>query len=586
MLILNSITNKESDVYMKRLFTYGKRYWLHLVVATLSSVGASVSTVVVIDILRQLIDSIAQQRLLSGLTLTVIKMLVTIVVGMLFNYLVIATTGYIGANLLKDLRNDSLKSIMKASPEFMNTNNFGDLIERMSEDIESLAGFMSGYFKDCLYVPIITLVYCVYLIRMQPTLAIICLLPLLILVPINIKLIKPIKLRQFQYVKELGMTNNNIQETFDGVEIIKAYNLQKKLEDKYYKALKKTFDTSNDIDLRQYNIEPLSRAIQEVPLAITLCLGGSLVLSGNITMGVLIALISTIKKLIDPLSNAYQLIVRSQTAMVGVSRVFDVINTPAEIYTTENLLTNNAPENVLTFNNVSFSYNPKEDTKTINTISFSIKKGTKVAFVGKSGSGKSTLLKLISRQLEIDEGSIDYYGVMYSDSAPDQIRRHLALIAQDTDIFSMTIADNVRIGNPKATPEQIMEALRLAGCDDFIRDMPDGMNSILTEKGSNLSGGQRQRIAIARAILKGAPVILLDEPTAALDKTTESYICQTINALAKDKTVITVAHRLHTIKDYDVIYVVDDGHIVEQGNHNELMNRQTIYYEMYQEYEK
>jgi ABC-type multidrug transport system fused ATPase/permease subunit len=421
---------------------------------------------------------------------------------------------------------------------------------------------------------------------MKPTLAIICLLPLLILVPINIKLIKPIKLRQFQYVKELGLTNNNIQETFDGIEIIKAYNLQKKMEDKYYKALKKTFDTSNHIDLSQYNIEPLSRAIQEVPLAIALCLGGSLVFSGNITMGILIALISTIKKLIDPLSSAYQLIVRSQTAMVCVSRVFDIIDTPAELNTTQDLVTNKKTENVLTFNNVSFSYKSKEATKTIDNVSFSIKKGTKVAFVGKSGGGKSTILKLISRQLEIDEGSIDYYGVKYSDSAPDQIRRHLALIAQDTDIFSMSIADNVRIGNPKATPEQIMEALRLAGCDDFIRDMPDGMNCILTEKGSNLSGGQRQRIAIARAILKGAPVILLDEPTAALDKTTENYICQTIHALAKDKTVITVAHRLNTIKDYDVIFVVDGGRIVEQGNHNELMDKQELYYQMYREFEK
>lgn len=570
---------------MKQLFMYSKKYWWYMIAAAVSSVASSVAAVMVIDILRNMIDTIAQGSLKQMFLFTGIKMAGVLAAGMLSNYLVVAMTGYIGAGFLKDLRNDSLKSVMNASPESVQLCDYGDLMERMSEDIEGLAGFVSGYFKDCLYVPVITLVYSVYLIILEPRLAVLCLFPLLIMVPLNVKFMKPIKLRQFQYTKELGLTNNHIEQAFAGAEVIKSYNLQKQMEEKYYKALKKTLDTSGDTDLRQYHIEPISRAIQEVPLAVAICVGGAFVFSGNITIGILIAYISVIKKLIEPLSSAYQLIVRSQTAMVSVSRVFDVMKIPAERNEENDVVLDRKSQEILRFDHVSFCYGANGDTA-IRDITFSIGKGQKVAFVGRSGSGKSTVLKLIARQVNTDMGKITYCGTDYKQIAPKQIRSEMAFIAQETDLFPMSVADNIRVGNPNITREQIRKVLKLAGCEEFLDGMSNGMDTVLNEKGSNLSGGQRQRLAIARAIAKDADVLLLDEPTSALDKGTEKVICQTIEDLSKDKTVITVAHRLPTIKDYDKILVFEKGRIIEQGNHSELMRKQGVYYQMYSEFEK
>ncbi len=567
---------------MNRLIKYTKKYYIQMLAAVAASVGTSAATVAVIDLLRQLIDSIAEGRLKDGLAVMVLKMAVIIVFGMLFNYYVVLLTGRIGSGLLKDLRNDALQGLLRVSPDFMSRNNFGDIMERMSSDVETLAGFMQGYFKDCLYVPIIVIVYSVYLIQMKPLLAAVCLLPLAVLVPVSVKCLKPVKLKQFEYAKMLGLTNNNIQEACDGAEVIKAYNLYEQIEDKYYKALKETFDISNDTDLRQYNIEPVSAMIREVPLAAALCLGGCMAFSGNVSVGVLIAFISTIKKLIDPLSSAYQLVVRSQTAIVSVKRVFGIIDMPPEKAETAEKEFDKNTDKEIEFKNISFAYSSEN---ALRNISLTIRRGTKTALVGKSGSGKSTILKLISRQLEPDEGNIIYRGLDYSKISPKQVRENMALISQDTVLFPMSVFDNIRIGNPHAGRDEVMEAVRLAKCDDFINKMPEGIDSILDEKGENLSGGQKQRVAVARAIIKKADILLLDEPTSALDRAAQEHISRTIDEISHGKTVITAAHRLSTIKDYDLIIVVDNGNIVEQGSHNELMEMQGEYYRMYCEYE-
>ena len=529
---------------MGKLLKYSKKYWIQITLAAVSSVTASVSTVMIIDILKQIIDQIAGGTLKQTIHFIVIKMLIVICTGIVSNYMVVAMTGFVGAGLLQDLRNDAVNALMKASPEYINKCNYGDMMERITEDIEGLAGFMSGYFKDCLYVPVITIVYSVYLLLMNPPLAATCLLPLAIIVPINIKLLKPIKLRQHQYARELGQTNNNIEEAFAGVEVIKSYNLQKCMMNRYENALYKTFVTSDKTDLAQYNLEPLSRAIQEIPLALAICVGGVFVFRNVITIGVLIAYMSIIKKLIDPLSYTYQLVVRFQTALVSVSRVFEIIEIKPEKTDYKEKCVEKEGNSLISFENVSFAYN---DENVLHNVSFSVKPGERIAFAGESGSGKSTILKLILRQF---------------------VTERIALISQETTLFPLSVADNVRIGNPQAMHDDIMKALSMAGCETFVKQLPEGIETVLTENGGNLSGGQRQRISIARAIVKGAEILLLDEPTSALDS----------------KTEITVAHRLNTIRDYDRIYVLDRGEIVEQGTHSELMTMHGRYAHMYKEF--
>lgn len=568
---------------MKRLLVYSKDYCGQITIAAISSVTASIATVFIIDILRQIIECISIGNLMQEVQNIILKMLIVIGVGIASNYMVVSMTGFVGVGLLKKLRNDAVDSLMKASPEYINQCNYGDLMERVTEDIEGLAGFMSGYFKDCMYVPILTVVYSVYLFIMNAPLAVICLFPLAVMVPLNVKLLKPIKLRQFQYAKELGLTNNNVEEAFAGAEVIKSYNLQKKMMDRYEVALYKTFKTSKENDLAQYNLEPISRAIQEVPMAIAICVGGVLVFNNAITMGVLIAYISTIKKLIEPLSRCYQLVVRSQTALVSVSRVFEVIDIRPE----KNVLTGASNYNdmadspIISFKDVTFGYG--QENVLVN-VSFNVRKGERIAFVGESGSGKSTIIKLISRQISMEKEKIFYQGIDYYNFTPNEIRNELALISQETTLFPVSIADNIRIGNPDVRTEDIILALKMSGCEKFIKELPEGIDTILAEKGNNLPGGQRQRLTIARAIVKNAPILLLDEPTSALDLETEKNICNTFDEVSRNHTVIAVAHRLNTIKNYDRIYVLNHGRIVEQGTHEELLSQQGEYCQMYQDY--
>lgn len=571
---------------MIRLINYAKPYLGHIIIMVLAGIGCSIANVWIIDILKQVVEESVKGTISIILPELIVKTILIITIGMVANYFVRCMMGFFGAGLLRDLRRDLVHHIMKMAPDFIEKNNFGDIIERASSDIEGIALYMQSYFKDCLYVPIMVLVFAIYLFLLNPLLAAICFGLLFVLVPLSIKLLKPVKMAQSAYVKKLGLTNNNIQEAFDGAEVIKSYNLQKKMQDKYYKALKETFDISNRNDLRQYNIEPLSCLIREAPNAIVLCVGGYLTFKGTITLGILLAFISGIEKINEPLVNAYQLVVRTQIAMISIKRVFEIMDMPIE--NTQNKLKeiDKTAKEVFVFKNVSFTYSKwmEHEKQVLNHLNLTVEKGQRIAFVGQSGCGKSTIIKLMCRQYEVHSGEILFYGNPFSDIAPEAVRRDLALISQDTVIFPMSVFNNIRIGNPQACKEKIIDAAKKAGCDDFIRALPNQYDTLLEERGSNLSGGQRQRISIARAILKDAPILLLDEPTSALDKETERFVNETLKVISHNKTVITVAHRLSAIVDYDEIIVFDKGRMVESGTHKELIKSNGAYCRMYQNY--
>ena len=386
-------------------------------------------------------------------------------------------------------------------------------------------------------------------------------------------------------MQKLGKTNNNIQEVCDGVDIIKSYGLEKILEKKYHKDLKKTLDISFTNDLRQYNVEPISRMISELPVAIALCLGGYLVFRGDISLGVLIAFVSVMKKLIDPLQSAYQLVIRTKMAMVSVDRVFYILDEIKEQEGQQYRNINLDNEEVFTLKNVSFAYDGMVEKKnSLEDIDLTIKKGEKIAFVGRSGGGKSTLLKLLYKHYEITGGEIMFHGMNYNEMNPDQLRDNIALISQDAFLFPMSIEDNIRIGNSDASKVEIMIASKVANCHEFIEEFPEKYETLVGEKGTLLSGGQKQRISIARAILKNCPVILLDEPTSALDKKSEKLVNEAIDWISKEKTVVVVAHRISTIMNADEIVVIDDGKIAEKGNHNNLMKLNGLYSKIYTEY--
>ena len=573
---------------MKKLLELSKRYIGYIILSSLASIGCAVASVWVIDIFKRLVDESVNGNI-SKVYSIVLEGLLAIIIGMIANYTVRYTSEYFGASVLSDLRQEAMEHIVQMSPDYMEKNDFGDIVTRMTSDLGGIAEYMQTYFKECVYLPFMVIVYSVYLFRSNWILAAVCISPLFILIPLSVVLMKPIKLDQFKYTKELGQTNNNIQEICDGINVVKSYNLMGILGEKYYKALHKTFVTSNRNDVRQYNMEPISHMIGTLPVYIGLCLGGLFVFKGYITLGIMVAFVSIIKKLVEPLTSVYAIIIKGQVAFISVQRILYILAAPIEYEEQSNgqskidLMHHDI---VFSLKNVSFSYDGMEEKKLIlEDVSLTIKKGEKVALVGRSGGGKSTILKLLYKHYEINQGSIACCNIDYSKINPMELRRNISLISQDCYLFPMSIADNIRIGNMNATDDEVKRAAQLANCDEFIQAMPQDYHAMVGEKGTLLSGGQKQRISIARAILKNAPIILLDEPTSALDHESETKVNEALDRITKDKTVVVVAHRLTTITNADTIIVVNDGHIEEQGKHNELISHGGLYSQLYDEYQ-
>ena len=570
---------------MKKLLLFCRKYIPYIVISSLASIGCALASVWVIDILKRLVDESINGNI-RGITQIAVEAVLAILIGMVSNYMVKYASEYFGAGMLSDMRKEAMNHLGKVAPDYMERNNFGDIVTRLTSDLGMISDYMETYFKDLLYLPFMIAVYAIYLFQTDWIMALVCLLPLMILIPLSIVLMKPVKFAQRAYTIKLGLTNNNIQEACDGIDVIKAYNLYDEVGGKYYQELHKTLDISNRNDIRQYNLEPISQMISEFPVILGLCLGGYFVFEGRVTLGVLVAFVSLIKKLIDPLKRVYQLIVKGQMAMICVDRVMHVIDAPPEyIDDTNTSYPKEQCDDIFALEHVSFAYAGMAEQKNVlNDINLTIRRGTKVALVGRSGGGKSTILKLLYRHYAVTDGVIRHCGVSYEQIHPEHLRSDIALISQDSYLFPMSIEENIRIGNPEATHEQIVQAAKLANCHDFIKQMPEQYASMVGEKGGLVSGGQRQRISIARAILKNASVILLDEPTSALDRESEEKVNEAIHRISEGRTVVTVAHRLTTITDADEIIVVDGGQIVERGKHEELLKKQGLYAELFREY--
>lgn len=477
------------------------------------------------------------------------------------------------------LRNDVYEKILSLPIGYFTERRKGDLISRMTNDIyeieSSVVSTLEGLIKD----PLTIIGYLAYMIYLSPTLS----LFLLILLPITGFLIGRISRtlkRQSQSASvKMGESLSVLDETLGGIRIIKGFGAERLLKNKFLKINDDLYHIRNKMNFRRDLASPLTETLGVVILSIILYYGGRLVLDhagtrGALPPGDLISYIATFGLLINPAKNLSTSIFNMQRGAAAMERVEELLKAPVTILDQPDAKKLDTFSNRIEFRGVGFSY---EEATILENIDLVIEKGKTVALVGSSGAGKSTLADLVPRFHDVSRGELLIDGVNIRQYSLASVREQMSIVTQEPILFNDTIAANIALGKPDATIEEIMEAARIANAHDFIMRKEEGYQTNIGDRGNKLSGGEKQRLTIARALLKNPPILILDEATSSLDTESERLVQDAINKMMQHRTSIVIAHRLSTIRHADEIIVLQKGHIVERGTHDDLIGQQGFY---------
>ena len=477
----------------------------------------------------------------------------------------------IRTGVLRDLRSQLFKKVVSLPIGFFTEERKGDVMSRMTNDVNeveaSIMSTLDMLFKD----PIMILVYLVTLLAISWQLT----LFVLVLLPIAGFLIGRIG-RSLKRASSKGQEQNaeiltQIDETLGGLRVVKAFNAEQKLIDRFLLLINATRATFNRINRRYYLAHPVSEFLGTALIAILLWFGGILILGNNssIDAATFIYYLVIFYSIINPAKDLSKATYGIRRGMASLERIDKILNTESNIKEIAHPQQLTDFQSVISFENVSFSY--QEGRPVLRNINLDIRKGQTIALVGQSGSGKTTMADLIPRFYDPNEGCITIDGVDIRNLKTFDLRALMGNVNQEAILFNDTFYNNITFGVVTATMEEVRHAARIANADDFIMATPDQYQTTIGDRGSRLSGGQRQRISIERAILKNPPILILDEATSALDTESEKLVQEALENLMKDRTTIVVAHRLSTIRNADLICVMNEGQIVERGTHDELL---------------
>jgi len=367
-----------------------------------------------------------------------------------------------------------------------------------------------------------------------------------------------------------GNITTNFNETYSGNKVMTAYSLQGHQKNSFIEKIHESFDINISLTKRAAWMSPIMYFIASIGIAGVLYYGTRLILSGEMTSGSFASFVTSLLLLYKPMKTLGGTLTNLQGIFVSFGRVFELFDIEPDIANNSNAIELNGVNSSIDFEDVSFEY--EEGRPVLNNISLNVTKGETLALVGNSGGGKSTIVNLIPRFYDVLSGSVKIDGVDIRNYTLESLRKNIAVVFQDNFLFTGTIKQNILLGNPLATENDISEAIRMAHLEEVIEALPDGLDTMLGERGLSLSGGQRQRVAIARAMVRNSPIVILDEATSALDNKSEAVVQKALDSLIKNKTVFVIAHRLSTIRNADKIAVINEGHLVELGSHDELIN--------------
>lgn len=591
---------------VKKLLRYVADYKALLVIVAICLILSSVTSIAASYMLKPILNNYIIPGDFPGLVKILILQGALFGAGAACSYAYARIMVRISQRTVAKLRQDLFDKLQSLPIGYFDTHQSGDLMSRFTNDIDTVSELINNSFASIVSNTVTFVGTVIMMLVMNFWLTLIT-FGFLGLMGLVVKVIGGRSRVNFQRQQaSLGALNGYIEEMIEGQKVIKVFNHENKAIEQF-SGLNETYrQAATAAQTYAGSMMPAMANLSRIDYAVTCCVGGLLAIGGVFDVGSLGAYLLYVKQVSQPIAQMSQQVNTILAAVAGAERIFAVMETEPEVDEGKTVLVRvekdgdkltettrrtghwawKQPDGSLVelrgdvrFDNVTFSYDGKKTV--LKNISLYAKPGQKIAFVGSTGAGKTTITNLINRFYDVQEGTITYDGINVKDIKKESLRDSLGIVLQDTHLFTGTIADNIRYGNPNATDEDVVAAAILANADTFIRHLPQGYDTVITGDGGSLSQGERQLLTIARAAISEPPVLILDEATSSIDTRTESLIEKGMDSLMYGRTVFVIAHRLSTVRNADAIMVLEQGEIIERGDHAQLLQEHGRYYQLY-----
>ena len=549
----------------------------------------------------------------SGLAHAIFQLIIIGIIGVASTYTYNRLMVYVGQGTMRRIRIDLFTHMESLPIKYFDTHAHGDIMSIYTNDVDTLRQLIGQSIPQVVNSSFSILTTFVSMLVLNVPLSAMSVFMVIVLLYVARKIAAQSSKYFHDQQNDLGRVNGFIEEMMDGQKVVKVFNHEERAKEDFRKLNQELRESATNANIFANILMPVSANIGHFSYVLCAMLGAVLALNGyaGLTLGTLVSFLALNRGFTNPITQISQQINSVVMAMAGADRVFQLLDAESELdegYVElvnakedaagnlqevkestgtwawkhpheDGTVTYHKQEGRVTFTDVTFGYN--DDKMVLHDINLFAEPGQKIAFVGSTGAGKTTITNLINRFYDIQEGKIHYDGINIRKIKKADLRRSLGIVLQDTHLFTGTVMDNIRYGRLNASDEECIEAAKLANAHDFIKRLPEGYNTILTGDGSNLSQGQRQLLAIARAAVANPPALILDEATSSIDTRTEVHVQEGMDALMKGRTTFVIAHRLSTVRNADCIMVLEQGRIIERGNHDELIAQKARYYQLY-----
>ena len=490
-------------------------------------------------------------------------------------------TGHImGAKIETDMRYDVFQHLQKLSDSYFNETKVGQIMARITSDLFDITEF-SHHCPEEYFIGLIKIIVSfAILVRLNTLLTVILFLSIPLMIVFASKYNRRMRKGFKEQKHHIGVLNADIEDSLLGVKVVKSFANEDVEIEKFQKGNKKFLDIKSETYSSMAGFNTITKAFDGIMYIIVVLFGGLFLVEGKMSSGDIVAFILYVQTLLTTVRRIVEFTEQFQRGMTGIERFTEIMDQDIEIFDDEDAVDLENVKGKIEIKNVSFKYNNNNEN-VLNNISFTINPGQKIALVGPSGGGKTTLCNLIPRFYDVEDGEILVEGIDVRKIKLQSLRSNIGMVQQDVYLFSGTVRENILYGKPDATEQEIIDASKAAGASDFIMNLENGFDTYVGERGVMLSGGQKQRISIARVFLKNPPILILDEATSALDNKSEFIVQKSLENLAKGRSSLTIAHRLTTVQNADLILVLTEEGIIERGTHQQLMEQKGYYYNLY-----